>query len=219
MVLYIHNSKGDLSMVNKFLPDYYAVVKEHAVDMVNDIYYDLFDVLEDSYHGYSFQTWERLNEKFFNEYNHDISISLIEAIEILEQSKRIIADESYYISVNDYREQIITKAYWTYRNDLIAEFKQALKERLNEEIPALESKIKEFENQITILQDKKVKTEKLIEDFENKLSNKNNHSIEEEIEIQNLLLENIDIQLDNINEDLEYVSNLLENINTVKGEL
>lgn len=205
-------------MANKFTY-YYSLVQEHADDMVHEIYNELLDELKESY-GYSYKTWERLNESFLSEYNYHIQISLREAVDIIEQSKRLISDEAFYIEAGDCREQIKAMGYWTYRSDLMAEFKIALKNKLKEDIPEFESKVTQLESEIKILEEKAVNIETLIQDFVNVLSdNENTEKIEKAIELNKQILEQYEVQLEKFNDELEQATDLVENVESFISEL
>lgn len=213
-------------MTNKFAQDYYSVVKEHGYDMVNEIYDDLLEELKESSYGYKYETWERLNEAFLTEYNNYISISLREAVEVLEQSTRLITDQSMYINAGDCREQIQAMAYWTYRTDLMAEFKLALKSKLQEDIPVFQSKVNGLEDQLEELQTDIENKQSFLQDLEEDKDKAENEGMKETIkEIEKVIasqnegIEAIEKQAENIEEDIEKAQNLLDNAESFEGEL
>jgi uncharacterized protein YoxC len=211
-------------MTNKFI-NYYATVQEDAYDMVNEMYDDLLEELKESY-GYKYETWERLNEAFLTEYNNYISISLREAVEILEQSTRLITDQAMYVNAGDCKEQVKAMAYWTYRNDLMAEFKLALKSKLQEDIPVFQSKVNQLEDEAEQLAEQIKGKESLLEDLEQDKANAQNENLKETVkEIEKsmseqiTLLEAFEKQLMGIEEDLEEAQSLLDNSESFIGDL
>lgn len=212
-------------MTNEF-KDYYAMVQEHAHDMVNEIYDDLLDELKESSYGYKYETWERLNSTFLTEYNNYISISLREAVEVLEQSTRLVTDEAMYVGAGDCKEQVIAMAYWTYRNDLMAEFKLALKSKLQDDIPTFQAKVdkleKEMEGIETEIENKEAFLEDLEEDKENAESEEMKKTVEEiekVISLQKVGIESLQFELEKMEHELEQSQNLLENAEAFEGGL
>jgi hypothetical protein len=212
-------------MTNEF-KNYYAMVQEHAHDMVNEIYDDLLDELKESSYGYSYDTWERLNNTFLTEYNNYISISLREAVEVLEQSTRLITDEAMYVGAGDCKDQVIAMAFWTYRNDLMAEFKLALKSRLQEDIPTFQANYDKLEKEMdgieTEIENKEGFLEDLEEDKESAESEnmkKTVEEIEKVINLQKVGIESLQFELDKIETELENSKNLLDNAETFEGGL
>jgi DNA repair exonuclease SbcCD ATPase subunit len=211
-------------MFNKF-ENYYSVVQEHANDMVNEIYDELVQEMEDSYSGLKLETFLSWKEAFLSEYNNYMTITLREAVDILEKSNRLCNDEAMYIGAGDCREQVQAMAYWTYRNDLMAEFRLALKERLENDLPSYEQDVERFEGMIEeideqidkkeneieqleeekdlALEEEKVKTVKLIEDTIAR--------IEKEIE-------DLKNQREKLEEDCEKPHNLFNNAESLVGE-
>ncbi|HMG15278.1 MAG TPA: hypothetical protein VK590_07535 [Saprospiraceae bacterium] len=215
-IITLYQTKGEQKMTNEF-KDYYKTVQEHGYDMVNEIYDDLLEELKESY-GYKYETWERLNEAFLAEYNNYISISLREAVEILEQSTRLVTDQAMYVNAGDCKEQVQAMAYWTYRTDLIAEFKLALNSKLQEDIPVFQSKANQLEDEVEELAEQIKDKESLLEDLEQdkeNAQNENNKETVKEIEKtmaeQITLLEALERQLVEMEEDLEEAQNLLDN--------
>ena len=203
-------------MTNKF-KDYYKAVQEDAHDMVNEIYDDLLEELKESYQ-YKYETWERLNESFLTEYNNYLSISLRESVEVLEQSTRLITDQSMYVNAGDCKEQVQAMAYWTYRGDLMAEFKLALKSKLQEDIPVFQSKFNQLEDEVEELAEQIKDKESLLEDLEQDKENAQNENNKEILKVveksmteQIALLEAFERQLMNMEEDLEDAQSLLDN--------
>jgi hypothetical protein len=212
-------------MTNEF-KNYYAMVQEHAHDMVNEIYDDLLDEFKESSYGYSYDTWERLNNTFLTEYNNYISISLREAVEVLEQSTRLITDEAMYVGAGDCKDQVIAMAFWTYRNDLMAEFKLALKSRLQEDIPTFQANYDKLEKEMdgieTEIENKEGFLEDLEEDKESAESEnmkKTVEEIEKVINLQKVGIESLQFELDKIETELENSKNLLDNAETFEGGL
>lgn len=203
-------------MTNEF-KDYYKAVQEDAHDMVNEIYDDLLVELKESY-GYKYETWERLNESFLTEYNNYLSISLREAVEILEQSTRLVTDQAMYVNAGDCKEQVKAMAYWTYRTDLMAEFKLALNSKLQEDIPVFQSKINQLESEVEELTEQIKNKESVLEDLEQDKENAQNENNKETVkEIEKIMSEQITLleafekQLVTMEEDLENAQNLLDN--------
>jgi hypothetical protein len=151
-------------MTNDF-KDYYKTVQEHAKDLVEEIYDELVDELKDNY-GLKLDTFLSWKESTINEYNNYMSISLREAVEIIEQSNRLCNDSAMYVGAGDCREQVQAMAYWTYRNDLLAEFRIALQERLSNEIPVFQEEVDKLEQMIDEIEDKIEEKEDEIEDLE-----------------------------------------------------
>lgn len=212
-------------MTNEF-KNYYATVQEHAHDMVNEIYDDLLEELKESSYGYSYQTWERLNEAFLTEYNNYISISLREAVEILEQSTRLITDQAMYVNAGDCKEQVQAMAYWTYRNDLMAEFKLALKSKLQEDIPVFQSKVNQLEDELEELQINIENKQSFLQDLEDDKDKAESEGLKETIKeiekvmaLQNQGIEAYEKQVEKLEEDLEEAQNLLDNAESFEGEL
>jgi DNA repair exonuclease SbcCD ATPase subunit len=212
-------------MTNEF-KNYYAMVQEHAQDMVNEIYDDLLDELKETSYGYSYDTWERLNNTFLSEYNNYISISLREAVEVLEQSTRLVTDEAMYVGAGDCKDQVIAMAYWTYRNDLMAEFKLALKSRLQEDIPAFQEKSNKLEEEMEALETEIENKESFLEDLEEDKDNAEEEGLKEEIKkIEKLIalqkqgIEALEIELDKIETELEQSQNMLTNAEAFEGGL
>jgi chromosome segregation ATPase len=212
-------------MTNEF-KNYYSMVQEHAHDMVNEIYDDLLDELKESSYGYKYETWERLNNSFLVEYNNYISITLREAVEVLEQSIRLVTDEAMYVGAGDAKEQVIAMAYWTYRNDLMAEFKLALKSRLQEDIPTFQAKVGKLEEEIEAIETEISNKEFFLLDLEDDKERAESEELKETVkEIEKVIssqkvgIEALKVELEKMEDDLEPPKNLVENAEAFEGEL
>jgi hypothetical protein len=223
VLLFYTKQKEIYKMTNEFI-NYYSTVQEHAKDMVHEIYNELLDELKESSYGYSFETWRRLNESFLSEYNNHIYISLREAVEILEQSKRLISDEALYIEAGDCREQVKAMGYWTYRGDLLAEFKIALKNKLEEDIPEFESKFEQIEKQTEHIDDEIENRETLIQgleelELESEIENKDIKYVQNTITIHKEVLESLNVQLEKLEEESQEMRNFIDNVESFINEL
>lgn len=205
-------------MTNKFI-NYYNVVHEHASDLVNDLYDDLLDELKDASHGLKLETFLSWKDTEIQEYNNGISISLREAIEIIEQSNRLIDDTGMYINSGDCREQIKAMAYYTYRNDLYAEFVIALKQKLNDDLSQFEAEVEKLEEQIATVNEMIEVKENDITDLELQLEeatdNKEIKSTERFISHIQTEIEEFNNQVEGLNESLEKAQNLVSNIESI----
>jgi predicted RNase H-like nuclease (RuvC/YqgF family) len=210
-------------MTNEF-KDYYKTVHEHANDMVNEIYDDLVSEMED-YSTLTLNTFLSWKESFLSEYNNYMNISLREAVEILEQSNRLCNDSAMYVGAGDCREQVQAMAYWTYRNDLMAEFRIALKERLENELPSYEKDVEELEGMIeeleTQIENKEEEIEQLEEEKDIALEEEKPKTvkvIEDSILRIEKEIEDLKTQKEKAEEDLEKPQNLFENTESIIGE-
>lgn len=206
--------------------NYYEKVQEHANDMVDEIYSDLTDDLGEFSHGLSFFSWYNFNESFISEYNNGMYISLRDAVEILEQSRRLCDDEGLYRNAGNCREQVKAMAYYTYRNDLMAEFKLALKNRLEEDIPVYEEQVEKFQEMINSLEEqieqKEEIKDELIEELEmarEEGKTQTVKSIEKILGTIELEVEQFKVQIQKLEEDMEKPSNLQYNSEKFAGEL
>lgn len=212
-------------MTNEFI-NYYGKVQEDVNDLLEGIYSDLIDEMKESSYGFSFFSWYNRNESYFSEYNNGIYITLREAVEIIEQTARQINDSSLYINAGDCKQQIQSMAYYTYKNDLNAEFILAVKERLNNDLA-------EFENDMDIIQKQMDELQELIDKKEEKLEELEEQKYDDiEEDMPNLLeaidkkiekhkqeKEQLEEQMTKLEEDYEEPSNLFENANKMIGEL
>jgi chromosome segregation ATPase len=210
-------------MINKF-EDYYGVVKEHAQDMVNDIYDDLVVEMED-YSGIKLETFLSWKEAYISEYNNYMVINLKEAVEILDKSNRLCNDEAMYLGAGDCREQVKAMAYWTYRNDLMAEFRKALKERLENELPSYEEDVQRFEDMIEEIDEQVDKKENEIEELEEEKDlaldeekPKTVKAIETTISRLEKEIEDLKNQREKIEEECDKPNNLFTNAESILGE-
>jgi chromosome segregation protein len=212
-------------MTNEF-KDYYKTVKEHAEDMVGDMYNDFILELQTSSYGYSFHNWYSQNSSFLSEYNNYISISLREAVEIIEQSQRLVDDSALYVNSGDCREQVQAMAYWTYRQDLEAEFRIALKSRLEDDLPSFNADVEKIQDMIDNLQEKYDNLEMEVDDIQDNINEaieendtEKAKSLEAELVSMESQKEDIESQIQKLEEEMEEPSNLLENAEKVIGEI
>jgi DNA repair ATPase RecN len=212
-------------MKSEFI-NYYERVQEHANDMVDEIYSNLIDDLGEYSNGISFFAWYSQNEAFLTEYNNGMYISLREAVDILEQSQRLCDDEGMYRNAGDCREQVKAMAYYTYRNDLMAEFKLALKSRLEEDIPVYEEQVEKFQELIDTLEEqieqKDEQAEELIEELEmarEEGKTQTVKSIEKILGTIELEVDKFKIQIQKLEEEMEKPTNIHYNAEKFAGEL
>ena len=211
-------------MKNEF-EKYYETVQEHAKDMVNEIYDNLLDELKENNYGLKLETFLSWNENFISEYNNGLYITLRESVDVLEQSARLITDEAMYVHAGDCKEQVQAMAYWTYRNDLVAEFRIALKNKLENDLPLFESKMEEILKMIgkvdEEIESKEYWIEQLNEDLEKAKVDelpKTVKAIEYQIEMIEIEIEKFKVQLEKLEQDMEQPANLHSNTEKILEE-
>jgi DNA repair exonuclease SbcCD ATPase subunit len=204
--------------------DYYKTVHEHANDLVNEIFDDMVEEMKENY-GLRLETFLSWKDSTINEYNNYMSISLREAVEILEQSNRLCSDSAMYVGAGDCREQVQVMAYWTYRNDLLAEFRIALQERLSNEIPAYNEEVDRIQQMMDEIEEEIESKESQIEQFEEEKEiaeeeekSRTVKAIESSIQQIEVEIDKLKQQFEKLEEEYEEPSNLLVNAESMLGE-
>lgn len=206
--------------------NYYEIVNENVEDLLNELYDDLITDLKEYSSGIGYFNWYNQNERTISEFNNNIYITLREAVDILEQSTRLCDDEGLYRNAGDCREQVQAMAYWTYRNDLNAEFKISLKEKLEGNLDNFEFVANELQNEIDsleeLIEEKEEKIEELREEIEMSIEEekpKTVKALEKTIETIENEIEQAKFQLEKLEDEISQSHNLLSNVERFIGEL
>lgn len=212
-------------MTSQFI-NYYNLVREHANDILDNLYDDLISDLKEYSHGYSSFNFFSQNDTYISEYNNYMNISLRDAIEILEQSTRLCEDEGLYMRAGDCREQVKSMAYWTYRNDLIAELRGVLKERLENAMSNFEFVANEFQNELDSLEEKVEEIEEQIDELKEELEmateeekTKTVKALQEQINNREIEVESYRNEIEKLEDELSSQHNLLQNSEKIIGEI
>lgn len=124
----------------KLVSNYYGLVKEEADTFFNDNIDDIIDAIENDYNFFEIID-DNLHEFVDSTF---IYVGLKEAAVIIEESTNVEEDSGLWEGQQP-EDAIITKAFYTFMNDLREEVFNMLRQELEDKIAEIEEQIEEIE--------------------------------------------------------------------------
>lgn len=124
----------------KLVENYYGVVREEAETFFADNIDDILDAVENDYNIYEI-IYDNLYEFVDNAF---IYVGLKEAAIIIEESSNVEEGDGLWAGQQP-EDAIVTKAFYTFKNDLREEVFNMLRQELEDKIAKIEERIEEIE--------------------------------------------------------------------------